>query len=158
VHDVLEQLRELAPRLDVREERTLADLDRRDADNDPVLKLEARRAHLRQLAARAASSTEHDAIETEVASLNDLLRVARREQLLEQTFDRYLPSARDEARATRITTVAHDTLTTEPAWVVEHIRYLYDNDQLTTCDLPALATRMTEAAAYHDFHGQLPAG
>ena len=77
---------------------------------------------------------------------------------LQRAFDRYLPTASDEARATRITTLAHDTLTAAPAWVVEHIRYLHDNDQLTTCDIPVLATRMTEAAAYHDLHGQLPAG
>ena len=69
------------------------------SDNDPVLKLEARRAHLRQLASRAKSATEHDAIDTELASLNDELRTARREQLHQQAFDRYLPAASDEAQA-----------------------------------------------------------
>jgi conjugative relaxase-like TrwC/TraI family protein len=157
VRDVLEQLRQLAPRLDAREERTLAELDRQEADSDPVLKLEGRRAHLRRLAGRTASPGEHDVIKTELASLNDQLRTARREQSLQQAFDRYLPTATDEARATRITTLAHDTLTAAPAWVVEHIRYLHDNDQLTTCDIPTLATRITKAAAYHDLHGQLPA-
>jgi hypothetical protein len=36
VRDVLDQLRQLAPDLDQREERTLAELDRREADRDPV--------------------------------------------------------------------------------------------------------------------------
>ncbi len=157
VRDVLEQLRQLAPSLDAREERTLAELDRPEAANDPILELETRRSHLRQLAARTTSPIEREAIETELADLNDRLRSARREQVVQQTFDRYLPTAIDEARTTRIATLAHDTLTAQPTWVVDHIRQLHDNHQLSSRDVAELATQIIQAAAHHDLHGQLPA-
>lgn len=156
VREMLEQLRQLAPHLDVREERTLADLDRQEVDNDPVLRLEARRGHLRQLAARAASRADHDGIDTELASLNGELRTARREQLHQQAFDRYLPTPSDEARAAQMTILAHDTFTNQPRWVIEHLECLHDNDQLTTCDAPGLASRITSAAAALEQHGRLP--
>jgi hypothetical protein len=144
------------PPLDAREERTLAELDRQETDNDPVLKLEARRTHLRHLATQTMTSMEHEVIDRKLADLEHQLRIARREQLLQQTFDRYIPTVIDEARATRITTLAHDTLGAQPCWVVGHIRYLHDNDQLTTCDVPTMATRITRAAALLDQTGHLP--
>ncbi len=59
---------------------------------------------------------------------------------------------------TRIATLAHDVLTTQPAWIIDHIRYLHDNHQLTSTDPVELATRIITTAAHHDLHGQLPAG
>jgi hypothetical protein len=44
VRDFLDQLRELAPPLDTREERTLAELDRQEIGSDSVRRLEARRS------------------------------------------------------------------------------------------------------------------
>ena len=48
-------------------------------------------------------------------------------------------------------------LTTQPAWIIDHIRYLHDNHQLTSTDPVELATRIITTAAHHDLHGQLPA-
>jgi hypothetical protein len=121
VSDVLEQLRQLAPSLDAREERTLADLDRQEAASDPVLELEIRRTHLRQLAARTASPIESEAIDNELADLSDRLRIS------------------------------------QPTWLIDRIRHLHDNHQLTGCDVAELATQIIQAAAHCDLHGQLPA-
>jgi hypothetical protein len=155
VRDVLEQLRQLAPHLDAREERTLAELDRQEADNDPVRRLEARRDNLLQLATRATSTGERDAAESELIAITRQLREARRERAIQHTFDRYLPNETDAARATRITTLAHDTLTTQPTWVIDHIRRLHDNQQLKHCDVVDLATQITHAAASIDLHGHI---
>ena len=59
---------------------------------------------------------------TRLTALTGQLRAARRERSVERAFDRYRPNEFDLARATRITTLAHDALTTQPAWVVDHIR------------------------------------
>ena len=136
---------------------------RRDSTNKtstttPSASSTARRDHLRDLAARAVSPAERDAIDNELTALDEQLRAARREQTVERAFDRYLPDPTDDARATRITTLAHDTLTTQPAWVIDHVRHLHDNDQLNGRDVAELATRIIHAAAHHDRHGQLPAG
>jgi hypothetical protein len=157
VQHVLDTLRLLAPTADRREERTLAEIEQQAIANDPVRQLEERRAQLRQLYSRAVDPARRDTIDNELTGLNDQLRAARREQAVERVFDRYLPNPTDDARATRITTLAHDSLTAQPAWVVEHIRYLHYNDLLTTCDTPTLATRIIQVAAHHDLHGQLPA-
>ena len=58
-----------------------------------------------------------EAIEHELTALTGQLRAARRERVVEHAFDRYRPNEFDAARATRITTLAHDALTTQPAWV-----------------------------------------
>ncbi len=156
VRDVLEQLRELAPNLDTREERTLAELDRIEIESDPVRKLEARRTHLRQLADQASIPAEREAIHSELATLSHDLRAARRSRTINEAFDRYGPTKSDDARATRIATLAHDTLTGQPSWVIDEIRGLHDKGQLNTHDVAALAARLTQAAAHQDRHGQLP--
>ena len=84
------------------------------------------------------------------------IRQARRERAVEHAFDRYLPNALDAARATRITTLAVDTLTSQPTWVIDHVRYLHDNHQLAGADTSELATQIIQAAAHHDLHGALP--
>lgn len=155
--DVLDQLRLLAPELDQREERSLAELDRQAADCDPVRRLEARRDRLQQLARQAVAPDERDALRDEFASLTAELRQARRDQTVEHAFDKYLPNALDEARATRIATIAADTLTSQPTWVIDHVRYLHDNHLLAGTDTTELTTRIIQAAAHRDLHGQLPA-
>jgi hypothetical protein len=157
VRDVLDQLRRLAPTLDTREERTLAELDRQETEHDPVLKLETRRDHLRELANRTTSPTEREAIRGELDGLGSELRQERRERTINETFSHYLPSPSDDARATRISTLAHDTLTTQPTWVIEYIRHLHDKHQLNSRDVAELATRITHAATHIDIHGHLPA-
>ena len=134
VRDVLDQLRQLAPHLDTREERSLAELDRLEIESDPVRKLEARRTHLRQLAEQA-TPIEQEAIHSELATLSHDLRAARRSRTLNEAFDRYGPTPIDDARATRITTLAHDTLTNQPAWIIDEIRDLHEKGQLNTRDV-----------------------
>lgn len=155
VRDVLDQLRQLAPHLDAREERSLAELDRFEIDSDPVLKLEARRTDLRQLAEQA-TPIEQEAIHSELASLSHELRAARRSRTLNEAFGRYAPSQIDDARATRITTLAHDMLTTQPAWIIDEIRDLHDKGERNTFDVADLVTRITQAAVHEDRHGHLP--
>jgi conjugative relaxase-like TrwC/TraI family protein len=155
VRDVLDQLRQRAPHLDAREERSLAELDRLEIDSDPVRKLEARRTHLRQLAEQA-TPVEQEAIHSELATLGRDLRAARRSQTLNEAFDRYAPSPIDDARATRITTLTHDILTNQPAWIIDEIRGLHEKGQLNTRDVTDLATRITHVAAHQDRYGHLP--
>ena len=161
VSDVLDQLRLFAPDLDRREERTLAELDRQAAEMDPVRRLEARRDQLQRLAHQTVSSADQEALHQELVTLGAELRQARRERAVEQVFDRYLPNPIDDARATRITTrittLAHDVLTTPPAWLIDHVLDLRDNHQLTSVDHVELATRIIQVAAHLELHGQLPA-
>ena len=156
VREVLDQLRLLAPELDQREDRSLAELDQQTRNCDPVRRLEARRDHLQRLAGQTVSPDEREALRHEFASLSTELRQARRDQAVEHAFDRYLPNALDEARATRITTLAVDTLTSQPTWVIDQVRYLHDNHQLAGTDTIELATQIIQAAAHRDLHGSLP--
>ena len=156
VRNVLEQLRQLASDLDGREERTLAELDQRDAEQDPVRRLEARRDHLDDLAHHAATQTERDAVYAELEATCADLREARRSRAAERALGHYVDPQDDEARTTRITTLTHDTLTMQPAWVVDYIRYLHDNNQLAVVGMDEIAGQITEAAANQDLHGGLP--
>jgi conjugative relaxase-like TrwC/TraI family protein len=156
VREVLDQLRLLAPHLDEREERSLAELDRQAVDYDPVCRLESRRDHLQRLTGQTLSPDERVALRCELASLSTELRQARRDQTIEHAFDRYLPNALDAARATRITTLAVDTLTLQPTWLIDHVRYLHDNNLLAGTDTIQLATQIIHAAAHYDLHGALP--
>ena len=102
------------------------------------------------------SPTEQEALHEQVVTISGELRTARRAQAAEQAFNRYASTPIDEARTTRITTLAHDTLTNQPGWIVDHIRHLRDHHQLATTDTAQLATRIIAAAAHLDIHGQLP--
>ncbi len=157
VREMLNQLRLLAPDLDRREQRTLAELDRQADELDPVRRLEARADQLERLAHQTVSSAERDALRTELFTLGTQLRQARRERAVQQIFDRYLPNPIDDARATRIATLAHDVLTTAPPWITDHLRQLHDDHQLTRIDTVELATVVIQVAAHLDLHGQLPA-
>ena len=57
----------------------------------------------------------------------------------------------------RTATVIHDALTTQPDWVISHVRHLHDTGQLTTVDPYTIAARVSDAATHQDQHGQLPA-
>jgi hypothetical protein len=155
VRDVLDQLRRLVPHLDAREDRSLAELDRLEIESDPVRKFEARRSHLRRLAEQA-TPFEQEAIDNELATLSRDLRAARRSRTINAAFDRYGPNPVDDARATRIATLAYDTLTNQPGWLVDEIRNLHEKGQLNTRDVAALATRITHAVVHQDRHGHLP--
>ena len=156
VRDVLHQLRLLAPHVDRREERSLADIDRQAADSDPVRQLENRHDHLQLLAAQTVSTDEKEAVHRELVAVRTELRTAHRNRTIDDAFNRYLPDVVDEARTTRIATLAADTLNTQPAWVIEHVRQLHDNHQLATTDIGELATRLITTAAHLDLHGHQP--
>jgi hypothetical protein len=156
IRDVLDQLRLLAPELDQREDRSLAELDRQAVDYDPVCRLESRRDHLQRLTGQTLAPDEREALRCELASLSTELRQARRDQTIEHAFDRYLPNALESALATRITTLAVDTLTAQPTWLIDHVRYLHDNNQLVGTNAIELATQIIHAAAHYDLHGALP--
>ena len=156
VRTVLDQLRHYAPDTAAREERTLAELARQAIDRDPVRQLEARQNDLQQLGRHTMSPTEQEALHQQLVAISSELRTARRAQAAEQAFNRYASTPIDEARTTRITTLAHDTLTNQPGWIVDHIRHLRDHHQLATTDTAQLATRIIAAAAHLDIHGQLP--
>jgi conjugative relaxase-like TrwC/TraI family protein len=158
VRTVLDQLRHYAAEPVHREQRTLAELDRLEGERDPVRRLEARRDRLHQLAKRPASPAEQEAIHQQLLALHVELRQARRQRTTDQIFEQYLPDPTDDARATRIATLAADTLTNQPTWVIDHVRHLHNNHQLQGVDLAELATRLITTAAHHDLHGQLPAG
>ena len=102
------------------------------------------------------SPTEQEALHQQLVAISSELRTARRAQAAEQAFNRYGSTPIDESRTTLITTLAHDTLTTQPGWVIDHIRHLHDHHQLATADTAQLATRIIAAATHLDIHGQLP--
>jgi conjugative relaxase-like TrwC/TraI family protein len=156
VRSMLDQLRQHAPDAATREERTLAELARQAIDGDPVRRLQARQQNLQQLDRNTMSPAEHQALHDELVTIGNELRAARRAQAAEQAFNRYLSNPIDDARTTRITTLAHDTLTNPPAWVVEHIRHLHDNRLLYSANATDLATRIITTAAHLDNHGRLP--
>jgi hypothetical protein len=156
VRNVLEQLRQLAPDLDAREERTLAHLDRLEAERDPVRRLEARRDHLDELAQRAATPAERDAVYAELEATGLELREARRSRAADGALGHYLDRQDEEARATRITTLAHEMMTMQPAWVIDYIRYLHENDQLASISIDEIVHQITDAAVHQDLHGELP--
>lgn len=136
--------------------RTLAQLSRQEIDRDPVRRLEARQNELRHLGQLTMSPTEQEALHEQLVTTSGELRTARRAEAAEQAFNRYASSPLDEARTTRITTLAHHTLTNQPGWVIDHIRHLHDHHQLATADTAQLATRIIAAAAHRDIHGELP--
>jgi conjugative relaxase-like TrwC/TraI family protein len=156
VRTMLDRLRQLAPEITEREERSLAELAQQQIDRDPVHRLEARQHHLQQLAHQTTAPGERDALHLELVNNVGDLRHARSERAVEQAFNRYIPNPIDDARTTRITTLAADALTTQPPWVIEHVRHLHDNSQLTTTDIAELVTRIIQTAAHNDLHGQLP--
>jgi conjugative relaxase-like TrwC/TraI family protein len=156
VRDVLNQLRRLAPAVENREQRTLAELDQLEIDADPVRRLEARHHQLRNLVARAATPAEQDALTNELATTQAELRELRRARAVDKAFGQYSPEP-FSARAARVATITHEVLTTQPDWVVDHVRHLHDTGRLTALDLDEIAARIGESAIHRDLHGQLPA-
>ena len=55
-----------------------------------------------------------------------------------------------------ITTLTHDTLTDQPAWIIDEIRDLHEKGQLNTRDVAEIATRIPNSAAHQDRYGNLP--
>lgn len=80
------------------------------------------------------SPAEHEALHIELVKIGGELRQARSDRAAEQAFNRCAPNPIDDARSTRIATLAADTLTTQPAWVIDHVRYLHGNQQLTATE------------------------
>lgn len=153
---MLDTLRLLAPAVGRREERSLAEIDQQAIANDPVGLLEQRLRGLNDIATRAATDTERDAVAAAIDTARTELRDARHEQRIEQVFARYVPDTTDDARQERAITLAHDTLTDQPAWVIDHLRHLHDTGQLAATRLDDIVTRVVLAAAHLDPHGHLP--
>ncbi len=145
VQQVLDALGAIAPEIETREDRTLAEIDRAEADANPVHRLEDRREHLRSIAV-LTNVAERAAIEAELTEVGDQLRAARRERQVESTFNRYTTSPWEALRAARITTLAHDLLPTQAPWLLEAVRQLHDEGQLTTEDVPSLAGNLVRQA------------
>ena len=158
VLNTLDMLRQLAPVPEQREERGLAELDQLAIDNDPVLKLEAEWRRLDALASRADSDPERQALDGQLAKTSQALHEARRAQQIERVFATYMPNAAEARREDRALTLAHDTLTDPPAWVVDYVEHLHDTGQLATTRLDEIVTRVAIAAAHLDQHGYLPTG
>jgi hypothetical protein len=146
---VLDQLRTLAPELETREPRTLAELDRAEALADPMRQLEARRDHLERLTA-AATPVETEAVHAELASVTTELREARRARRVESSFERYSDTTWDAARTTRVATLAREVLTTQPTWVVDELRRRHANGQLNAHDIRSLADELVAKAVTAD--------
>jgi hypothetical protein len=157
VRVILDRLAGLAPNPDEREERTLAELHRLEAVNDPVRRLEGRYHHLETLTNQANTPGERDALAAELAAARADLRAFRRAQAVDRALGHYMADALTPARLARVATVIHDAFTTQPAWVVDHVRHLHDTGRLTPLGLGEIAVRIGEAATHQDLHGQLPA-
>ncbi|MDW3212625.1 MAG: MobF family relaxase [Ilumatobacteraceae bacterium] len=149
VQEALDQLRALATTLDAREDRTLAEIDHAEAQADPVRQLEARRDHFQHLV-DVASPTEAEAVRAELATITVELRDTRRARRVDTSFERYAPTTWDAARTTRVATLTHDVLSTQPAWVVDELRRQHDNGQLVTRDVRSLADELVARAITTD--------
>ncbi len=99
-----------------------------------VQRLEVQQGNLQRLNRRTMSPAEHEALHIELVKIGGELRQARSDRAAEQAFNRCAPNPIDDARSTRIATLAADTLTTQPAWVIDHVRYLHGNQQLTATE------------------------
>ena len=149
VQQALALLRELAPEVDIREDRTLADIDATEYATDPARRLEARSKHFQDLATHA-TSTERDAIDAELTEIAHELRATRRNQLVESSFSRYRRTPSDQARENRIKTLTRDTLTGQPEWMVDELHHLHTSGRLTTLTPEALATHIAAKAVALD--------
>ena len=158
VRAVIDTLALLAPTPPRREERSLAELDRDAVANDPVRRLEQRLRHLGHLGVRAATDVEREAIDAEIETARGELRAARREARVDELFARYGADHTTAARERRALTIAHDTLTAPPTWVVEHLCRLHDAGRLGATRVDDIVTRVVHAAAHLDQHGHLPPG
>jgi hypothetical protein len=147
VRHVLEELRSTARPPSFREDRTLAEIDREAAAADPVRAIETRRNQLQAMASRVVTPAERETVDEELRHLTEELRSSRRARLVDKTFDRYTQSPANEAHAARIATIGAEVLTTQPDWVVDHLRSLHERDLLRTCDIPQLAASIVAAAA-----------
>jgi conjugative relaxase-like TrwC/TraI family protein len=156
VRDVLDQLRELAIEPDVREERTLAELDQLAEQRDPVRRLEARHDQLGAMTSRALTPEERDALHAELTTTRSALCAAREHQSVDQTFRRYHPDPLTSARAARIATITHDALVGHPEWLIAHIVHLHDSGHLSVVDHQEIAAHAIGAAVHLDERGDLP--
>jgi conjugative relaxase-like TrwC/TraI family protein len=154
VQQALAMLRKLAPEVDTPERRSVAEIDAAQHAADPARRLEARSKHLRALATHA-TGPERDALDAELAKVAHELRTARRSQLVEGSFSRYRCTPWEQARENRIKTLASDTLTQQPEWVVDEIGRLHTTGRLATLAPEALATHITAKAVSLD-GGQPP--
>lgn len=86
----------------------------------------SRNAPSADLAGRAATETEREAVTNQIHAAGVALREARTQRTIDGVYARYMPDPTDDARRDRALTLAYDTLSDPPAWVVEHVRYLHD--------------------------------
>jgi hypothetical protein len=156
VRDVLDQLRKLAVEPDVREERTLADLDRIAEQRDPVRRLEGRHAELESMMSRAVTPEEQDAVHAELITSRAALRAAREQQTVDQTFRQYRPNPLDSARVARTATITYDSLVTQPEWVLDRVRQLHAAAELPTTGITQLVAQIGVAAVHLDRFGEPP--
>ena len=106
---------------DEREDRTLAEIDRREVDSDPVRRLESRRDVLLQQTRLALTADERIAVTTAMDRIGKQLRSARRQARSEAAFIRYGASMWDQIRSARRATVRHDVLSDPPEWALERL-------------------------------------
>ncbi|MEQ8438060.1 MAG: MobF family relaxase [Ilumatobacter fluminis] len=156
VQQALVMLRSLAPDVETRETRTLAQIDEAERAADPVHQLEARHRHLRALAARARGD-ELKAVEAELAKATDQLRTARQAKRVDRTFDRYRKTQWDHARDARINTLTADTLAGQPQWLIDELSKLRRSGQLSALTPDALRTQVVRTAIALDGGNRAPA-
>jgi conjugative relaxase-like TrwC/TraI family protein len=156
VEAVLDAMANTASPPPLREQRTLAELDREAAANEPVRRAEAKVRDLDRLAARTATIAERAAVDEARRVARVELRQARREARIDAVFARYGGSAHDGSIERRRLTVGYDVLTDPPDWVIEHLRQVHVDGRLGTTRVADLATRVVEAAVHLDRHGYLP--
>lgn len=149
VQQALATLRGLAEDVETRENQTLAEIDEAERAADPVHRLEARSRHLLALAGRVVGDEAH-AVEAELAKVTTELRTARQTKRVDRTFDRYRKSPWGQARETRIQTLAADTLTNQPEWLIDELAKLHTAGQLAALSPEALKAHVVAKASTLD--------
>jgi hypothetical protein len=167
VQALLDQLRQIPEAIIEREARSLAELDRLEADANPSIRLQRR---IDELTARAAALDREARIEGQASSdrRNTLGREVRRLRIELGQLDR---SHADEAlldgyagpspeyqrsRLIRAANVSHAALTEQPDWVIDHVRQRHHEGRLANVSLRQVVERISAEAVERD--GGAPTG
>ena len=154
---MLSEFRTLAEPLIRREDRTIAEIDRFQAEADPVSRLEAQCDRLGQQQRLDVTPDERSAVTTRLVEIRSHLRDARHERQVNNAFDRYTTPRWDQARATRIATVRHEILTEPPQWILEELQRRDLAGDLARVDARALADGfIATALAAEGHHDPVP--
>jgi hypothetical protein len=100
---------------------------------------------------------EAQAVEAELVNVTAELQAARQKKRVDRTFDRYRKTPWDHARDARIKTLTHDTLASQPQWLIDELTKLHTSGQLAALTPQELKTHVVAKAVALDGGHPAPA-